>query len=136
MAGQYSNKGKAPIALIVEDDPDLRELGAALLEETDLRVVECVDAEEAMAVMAREGDNVALVFADVRLPGVLDGIDLARRVKALWPHVSMVVTSGYAARRPDKLPDTVAYMPKPWLALDVLVQAEKAADWMQRAQRI
>ena len=136
MASRYSSKDKAPIALIVEDDADLRELGAAVLEETDLRVVECVDAEEAMAVMAREGENVALIFADVRLPGVLDGIDLARRVKALWPHVSMVVTSGYAARRPEKLPDTVAYMPKPWLALDVLMQAEKAADWMHRAQRV
>ena len=122
--------------LIVEDDADLRELGAAVLEETDLRVVECADAEEAMAIMAREGENVALVFADVRLPGLLDGVDLARRVKALWPHVSMVVTSGYGARRPEKLPDTVAYMPKPWLALEVLVQAEKAADWMQRAQRV
>ena len=83
-----------------------------------------------------EGDNVALVFADVRLPGLLDGVDLARRVKALWPHVSMVVTSGFGARRPEKLPDTVAYMPKPWLALEVLMQAEKAADWMQRAQRV
>jgi DNA-binding NtrC family response regulator len=136
MASRFSNKDRAPIALIVEDDADLRELGAAVLEETDLRVVECGDAEEAMSIMAREGENVALVFADVRLPGVLDGVDLARRVKALWPHVSMVVTSGFGARRPEKLPDTVAYMPKPWLALDVLMQAEKAADWMQRAQRV
>jgi len=87
MASRFSNKDRAPIALIVEDDADLRELGAAVLEETDLRVVECVDAEEAMAIMAREGENVALVFADVRLPGLLDGVDLARRVKALWPHV-------------------------------------------------
>ena len=48
----------------------------------------------------------------------------------------MVVTSGYGARRPEKLPDTVAYMPKPWLALEVLMQGEKAADWMHRAQRV
>src|SRR5215217_5090038 len=128
--------GPTPIALIVEDDPYVRELGAALLEETDLRVVECEDAEQAMAVMAREGENVALVFSDIRLPGLLDGIDLARRIKALWPHVSMVVTSGFERRRPDKLPDNVAYMPKPWLALDVLMQAERAAEWMQRAQRV
>ena len=128
--------GPTPIALIVEDDPYVRELGAALLEETDLRVVECEDAEQAMAVMAREGENVALVFSDIRLPGLLDGVDLARRIKALWPHVSMVVTSGFEQRRPDKLPDTVAYMPKPWLALDVLMQAERAADWMHRAHRV
>lgn len=135
MGSQFPNQ-RPPIALIVEDDPGLRELGAALLEETDLRVIECADAEEAMAQMAREGDNVALVFADIRLGGVLDGVDLARRIKALWPHVSMVVTSGYAARRPEKLPDTVTYMPKPWLALEVLMQAEKAAAWMRRAERI
>ena len=69
MASQFPTQDKAPIALIVEDDAGLRELGAALLEETELRVVECADAEEAMAVMAREGEDVALVFADVRLPG-------------------------------------------------------------------
>ncbi len=135
MAVQFPTRELAPIALIVEDDPDLRVLGAALLEETGLRVIECEDAEKAMAVLAREGENVALVFADIRLPGLLDGVDLARRAKSVWPHIAIIVTSGYSARRPDTLPDTVTYMPKPWLALDVLMQAERAAAWMQRAQR-
>src|SRR6185436_18582522 len=128
------NKPKAPIALVVEDDADLRELGAALLEETDLRVIECENAEEAMVVLAREGDDVALVFADIRLPGLLDGVDLAKRIKAVWPHISIVVTSGYGPEQP--LPQNVIYMPKPWLALDVLMQAERAAAWMQRARRV
>jgi DNA-binding NtrC family response regulator len=134
MGSQFPNKSKAPMALIVEDDADLRELGAALLEETDLRVIECEDAEQAMGILAREGENVALVFADVRLPGLLDGVDLAKRIKALWPHISVIVTSGYGPDRP--LPQNVTYMPKPWLALDVLMQAERAADWMARAQRV
>jgi DNA-binding NtrC family response regulator len=136
MASRFPNKQQSPIALIVEDDPDLRELGAALLEETELRVIECEDAEKALGVLAREGENVALVFADVRLAGLLDGVDLARRIKAVWPHVSIVVTSGYSARRPKALPDTITYMPKPWLALDVLMQAERAAAWMKRAHRV
>jgi DNA-binding NtrC family response regulator len=136
MASQFPIGKQAPIALIVEDDPDLRVLGAALLEETELRVVECEDAEKAIGVLAREGENVALVFADIRLPGLLDGVDLARQIKAVWPHISIIVTSGYSARRPETLPDNVAYMPKPWLALEVLMQAERAAAWMQRAQRV
>jgi DNA-binding NtrC family response regulator len=136
MGSQFPANQKAAIALIVEDDADLRELSAALMEETDLRVVECVDAEEAMSFLAREGQDVALVFSDIRLPGELDGVDLARRVKSLWPHITMIVTSGFELRRPDKLPDTVTYMPKPWLALDILVQAEKASDWMQRARAV
>jgi CheY-like chemotaxis protein len=118
----------APIALVVEDDPVIRELAAALLEETELRVVECEDAEQAFAALCKFGEDVALIFADVRLPGLLDGVDLAQRVKVLWPRVSMVVTTGYPGERLEALPDNVVYMPKPWLALDVLMQAEHAAD--------
>jgi len=124
----------APIALIVEDDPDLRELAAALLEETDLRVVECEDAEQAFAVLCREGEDVALIFADVRLPGLLDGMDLARRVRTLWPQVLVVVTSGYSPQ--SEMPRDVVYMPKPWLALNVLMQAERACDHMRELRAV
>jgi DNA-binding NtrC family response regulator len=123
---------QAPIALIVEDDPDLRVLAAALLEESELRVVECESAEEAISALVRDGDDVALVFADIRLRGLLDGVDLARRVKVLWPQITMIVTSGYAEARPQGLPESVTYMPKPWLALDVLMQAERAATRMHQ----
>src|ERR1043165_9810827 len=116
-----------PIALIVEDDPMLRELAAALLEESDLRVVECEDAEQAFASLCEHGENVELIFADVRLPGLLDGVDLAQRAEVLWPHIMMVVTTGYPGARLDALPDNVVYMPKPWLALDVLMQAARAS---------
>ena len=118
-----------PIALIVEDDPDLRELAAALLEESELRVVECESAEEAMSALVRDGDDVALVFADIRLPGLLDGVDLARRVKVLWPQITHdrhVGLCGHAAAGAAGRAST--YMPKPWLALDVLMQAERGGS--------
>src|SRR2546423_754580 len=119
---------KRAVALIVEDDPLVRELAAALLEESDLRVVECEDAEQAFASLCKYGGEIALIFADVRLPGLLDGVDLAQRVKVLWPHIRMVVTSGYPGSRLEALPENVVYMPKPWLALDVLMQAEHATS--------
>ncbi|MEN3378080.1 MAG: hypothetical protein V7604_3435 [Hyphomicrobiales bacterium] len=125
---------RAPIALIVEDDPHLRELAAALLEETDLRVVECESAEEAFSILCRDGDDVAMIFVDIRLPGVLDGMDLARRVRALWPEASVVVTSGYSPE--GEMPDNVVYMPKPWLALNVLMQAERASDHMRELRAV
>jgi CheY-like chemotaxis protein len=117
-----------PMALIVEDDPIVRELAAALLEESDLHVVECEDAEEALATLCRHGDRVALIFADVRLPGLLDGVDLALRVKVLWPRITMLVTTGFPGDRVQALPNDAIYMPKPWLPLDVLRQAEQACD--------
>jgi len=117
-----------PMALIVEDDPMVRELAAALLEESDLRVIECDDAEQALALLCKHGEDIALIFSDVRLPGLLDGVDLALRVKVLWPRITMLVTTGYPGDRVQALPDNVVYMPKPWLPLDVLRQAEHACD--------
>jgi CheY-like chemotaxis protein len=116
----------APIALIVEDDPDLREVAAAVLRQTDLRIVTCEDSEEAFATLCKQGNEVAFIFTDIHLPGILDGVDLVRRVGVLWPRVTVIVTSGDAGARRNSLPDDIVYMPKPWVAADVLMQAWRA----------
>jgi DNA-binding NtrC family response regulator len=112
-------------ALIVEDEPSVRELASALLEESELHVIECESAEAALSVMQRRGDSVALCFIDIRLPGLIDGIDLARLVETHWPQVTVIVTSGDPGQRLDGLPKSAVYMQKPWRALDVLIAAEQ-----------
>jgi CheY-like chemotaxis protein len=114
------------IALIVEDDPDVRELAAALLEETALDVVEVESAEAALDCLQERGGEVAMIFADIRLAGMMDGVQLARAACTLWPTIRIVLTSGAANDRLDDLPDCVTFMPKPWRGLDVLVEADKA----------
>ena len=114
------------IALIVEDDPDVRELAAALLEETALDVVEVESAEAALDCLQERGGEVAMIFADIRLAGMMDGVQLARAACTLWPTIRIVLTSGAASGRLDELPDCVTFMPKPWRGLDVLVEADKA----------
>jgi len=42
-----------PIALVVEDDAAVRDLAAAVLEETDLGVIACDSAEAALSVLER-----------------------------------------------------------------------------------
>ena len=116
----------SPVVLVVEDDAALRELATALLEETELTVVEAESAEQAVAYLREHGGEVAMVFTDVRLPGRLDGVDLARAVEILWPAARVVVTSGQAGERLAKLPEHATFVAKPWRALDVLVEAEKA----------
>ena len=44
--------------------------------------------------MLLRGREVAMIFADVRLRGVMDGIDLAREVKLRWPLLPVILTSG------------------------------------------
>jgi len=113
-------------ALVVEDDAELRWLSATLLEESDLDIVECESAEAALAVMLMRGPEVAMIFADIRLPGVMDGVDLAREVKMRWPHLTVVLTSGNPGDRLKQLPPGVLYLPKPWQPLNVLMVAERA----------
>lgn len=114
------------LALVVEDDPEVRALAETLLEETELDVMGCDSAEAALSVLQARGGDVALVFADVRLAGQMDGLQLARAVATLWPRARLVVTSGHGLPRPD-LPREAVFIAKPWRPLDVLVEAERAA---------
>jgi CheY-like chemotaxis protein len=122
------------IALIVEDDSEVRGLAAALLEETDLQVVETSSAEEALDYLRGHAEDVAFLFADVRLPCLMSGVDLARTVRIKWPWVRTVLTSGDPlADGSSTVPRDVRFMPKPWRALEVLIEAERAAQSHHRA---
>jgi two-component SAPR family response regulator len=58
-----------------------------------------------------------LIFADVRLRGSWEGIDLARKVKMRWPPLPVILTSGHPRERVGELPADVPYMPKPLAAV-------------------
>jgi CheY-like chemotaxis protein len=116
------------VALIVEADEELRALAVALLEETDLRVVEASSAEGALQYLRFNAGDVAFLFSDVKLPCVINGVDLARTVRLKWPWIRTVLTSGVPLDEDlDMALWQVRFMPKPWRALEVLVEAEKAA---------
>ena len=123
--GQAQQKRRA--VLIVEDDAELRSLTAALFEDEKFDTIECESAEAALAVMLIGGREVAMIFADIRLPGAMDGVDLSWEVKLRWPLLPIILTSGHPLERIRELPPGVAYMPKPWQPLNVLIAAEQAS---------
>jgi DNA-binding response OmpR family regulator len=116
----------------VEDEADLRALIVLLFEESQLELVECENAEAALATMLMRGRDVVMIFADVRLPGAMDGLDLAREARVRWPHLTVVLTSGNPGDRLRGLPEGVIYMPKPWQAAEVLALAERAKSSARR----
>lgn len=127
-AGPMAQMLKAQrVALVVEDDTDIRDLAVALLEETELRVQQAASAEEALQYLREHGGDVGLLFADVKLPCLMNGVDLARTVRLNWPWVRTILTSGAPLDDDAGVPREVRFIPKPWRALDVLVEAEKVA---------
>jgi DNA-binding NtrC family response regulator len=112
------------IAVVVDDEPEVRGLAVTLLEESGLEVVALGSADEAFRYLTARSREVAVVFTDVVMPGPMSGAELAQVIAHNWPWIKVMVTSGYG---PGDLPERAVYMPKPWRALDVLIEAERAA---------
>src|ERR1700722_15673597 len=100
-----------PSLLLVEDEALIRALLAEELRNHGLSVVEASDADGAWAYL-QTGGHVDLVFSDVTMPGLMNGIELVRRVKAQYPQVKTIVTSGYAG--PVNIGDVGVFLPKPY----------------------
>jgi CheY-like chemotaxis protein len=113
-----------PMALVVEDDVLEREMVAALLEESEMGVIQCESAEEALHVLEKIDGHVSMIVTDVSLTGKIDGVELAHFARRCYPNIHVIVTSGRALKK--SLPEGVIFMPKPWLALDVLPEAERS----------
>jgi CheY-like chemotaxis protein len=113
-----------PIALVVEDDVLQRELAVVLLEECEMGVIECESAEGALRVLEKMGECVSMIFTDVKLAGKIDGVELAHLATQRFPDIHVIVTSGLALTK--SLPEGATFMPKPWLPLDVLREAQRS----------
>lgn len=122
----YAHDTKRQVVLIVEDDRELRQLTAAVLQETSLEIIECESAEAALALMLIRGEQVVLIVSDIRLSGAMDGVDFAHEAKMRWPHLSIILTSGNAGNRISHLPPGIIYVPKPWHPSMMLKLAEQA----------
>lgn len=86
--------------LVVEDEGMLCDLISEELNEVGFSVIRAADGGEALAVIESE-KTVDVLFTDIRLPGSLDGWDLAERFRARNPHGPVIYATGYseAARR-------------------------------------
>ncbi|MEA2839840.1 MAG: hypothetical protein QOF41_1170 [Methylobacteriaceae bacterium] len=113
--------------LIVEDEPLLRSMAVEFLSEAGLITFEAENATEALELLEHHAPEVAVLFTDVRMPGSMDGLELARVVHCSWPWIRVIVTSGAFGRPSDKLPDDADFLRKPWLPLDLLAHVLKAA---------
>jgi CheY-like chemotaxis protein len=103
--------------LFVEDDALVRESVAPALEGSGYFVIMAESADAALACLAA-GTKVDFVFSDVVMPGTLNGIDLARTVLTRFPHVKVILATGYSENRVS-IPG-VHVLAKPYDVADVL----------------
>jgi CheY-like chemotaxis protein len=76
--------------LIVEDNPEVANVTSTLLTQLDYQVV----VAEALALLRQ--NPVDMVLSDIVMPGPMNGLALAREIKARHPALPVVLTSGYS----------------------------------------
>jgi CheY-like chemotaxis protein len=86
--------GGSGIVLLVEDNPDVATVSTGLLEQLGYTVRRVANAEAALREI--ELDGIDLVFSDIVMPGKMDGLGLARHLKAVRPGLPILLTSGYS----------------------------------------
>jgi DNA-binding NtrC family response regulator len=99
-------------ALVVDDEALLRAYLADLLEDDGFEVLEADSAEAALRILESRADEIALLFSDIRMPG-MSGIDLLKAVQQRWPHIRLILSSGDHRLHDDEVPDHGLFVPKP-----------------------
>jgi two-component system, response regulator PdtaR len=102
------------VILIVEDEMMVRLVGSDALSDAGYSVVEAETADEAVKLLEEEGGDVHLLFTDIRMPGSMNGLELADLVHQRWPGIRILLTSGDTYPSQEQIPDDGAFLQKPY----------------------
>jgi two-component system cell cycle sensor histidine kinase/response regulator CckA len=87
--------GHGELILVVDDEAALRSVTQRMLEKFGYRVIVASDGAEAVAVYARQKQEIAVVLTDMMMP-VMDGLSTIQRLLEMNPRLPIIALSGYA----------------------------------------
>jgi two-component system, cell cycle sensor histidine kinase and response regulator CckA len=115
-------EGGADTILVVEDDPSVRTIVAAMLADLGYRVLEADGGDEAVELASAHGSAIDLVLTDLVMPGS-SGRETAERVRELIPAAKVLYMSGYTddvvIRDGGHFEPGVAFIQKPFGAREL-----------------
>lgn len=88
--------------LLVEDDPDVRNVTVRLLELLNCRVVAVADASKAITKIVEKSNDFDLVMTDYFMPD-MDGIELTKNLKRIIPDLPVILCTGINNSTDDEI---------------------------------
>jgi CheY-like chemotaxis protein len=115
------------VVLVVEDNPEVRELTLQRVEGLGYVAMEAENGAAAIR-MLESGADVQVVLSDIVMAGGVSGYDVARWIREHAPNVKILLTTGYAAEeaRPDAA--DVAVLRKPYKRADLAIALRDALN--------
>lgn len=86
-------RGKGETILVIDDEPEVREITGQMLEAYGYRVVTAQDGAEGIAIFASRRSQIAAVLTDMMMP-VMDGQTTIFALKRIDPKVRIIAASG------------------------------------------
>jgi PAS domain S-box-containing protein len=121
------------MALVVEDDDDVRRVTIEQMIGLGFSVIEASDGEEALSLV--EGlAGIGVVVSDVAMPGI-GGWDLARRLRAAHPDLAVVLVTGFSREPPGEGLEDIPVVAKPWEKADLVEALTRALAPKRRGER-
>lgn len=116
--------------LVLEDDPDVRELTVLQLKSLGYNVLQAHDGNSALDVLNRE-PGIDLLLSDVVLPGGLRGPEVAVKARETKPTLNVLFMSGYtqnALESHTELGEAALLLNKPFRKKDLAEKVREAIE--------
>jgi two-component system, cell cycle sensor histidine kinase and response regulator CckA len=96
IAQPKGDRGNGELVLVVDDEPQIRDITAAMLSRNGYRVITAADGAEAVALFATRSSEIDVLITDLIMPH-LDGAALANIAVHLNPRVKVLAISGLSS---------------------------------------
>jgi len=93
-ASETVNSHRSGTILVVEDEPELRDIAQQFLQLMGYTVVTATNGEEGLVKLQAVPD-ISILFSDIVMPGGMNGYELARTALIQRPELKIILTSGY-----------------------------------------
>ena len=102
--------------LMVDDEPELLEIGSAMLQQLGYAVFTAEDGRRAIEVFREHGEKIECVLLDLSMPN-LDGIQTYAELRKIKPDIRVILVSGYTEKDLESRlsgAEMAAFLPKPY----------------------
>jgi len=129
-ASTAAMSGGTETILLVEDEPSVLELAHCTLQQLGYNVLPCGSPDEALRTFGEYQNRIELLVTDVVMPR-MNGRELAARISALRPGLSVLFSSGYGENIISKqgiIDDGLHFIGKPYRPRELAAKVRALLD--------